>query len=924
MSFPIIGCELNASLLAWTTTPWTLPSNVALCVNPKLEYVYIRDPKGTVFVVAEARLESLPNALKKGKGKVRELSEDWAVVKMVNGRDLAGLRYAPIFDWFVDAVGPNAFKVCADGYVTSDSGTGVVHQAPAYGEDDYRVCIENGIVRVDDTLPDPVDANGCFMKPASSQYIDMYIKDADKHLIQEVKDHGRLIENSRIVHSYPFCWRSQTPLIYRTVASFFVKVTEIKDALLSNNARTRWVPSYVKEKRFHNWLEGAHDWSISRNRYWGTPIPIWSSPSGDEMLVIGSIAELEQLTGTNVTDLHRHYIDDLEIPSQRGPEFPPLRRVEDVFDCWFESGSMPYAQQHYPFENKARFEGAFPADFVAEGLDQTRGWFYTLMVLSTALFDKPAFKNLICNGLVLAADGKKMSKSLKNYPDPNEILDKYGADALRLYLIDSPVVRAEPLRFKEEGVFSVLKDVFLPWYNAYRFFVQNVLLLEQISEPFVPVDINTTNVLDIWILSSTNSLVAFVNEEMSNYRLYTVVPRLISFISQLTNIYVRYNRGRIKGKSGIEESRCALNVLFSVLLTLCKTMAPFTPFFVENMYQNLRRCLAQSEESIHFCDFPSHSENSSPRIEKSVAKMQAVIEAVRALRERTGKPLKMPLSRMTIVDVDEEFLYDSQHDLLPYLKEELNVRNIDVSSNPAAYATLKAEPNFAALGKRLGKAMKEVTQQIKKWDLETIKAYQQNASIVVAEHELTGADVFVKYHFDQMDDDDKVHAAVSEGGMVILDLQTDTSLLHSGAARLLVNRVQKLRKSIGLCTNDHVEVFFSIHGNGERNFVNQMLSSENDFIVSSLGCVPAMTTGFPKRVVFGGDKFEITTDVIVKIYLTRPTIKMHDLSVTGQANSEDFATLLAAREYSSVSGELEQEAQVLLNGVTVSFSRKAI
>ncbi|XP_078433905.1 tRNA synthetase class I (I, L, M and V) family protein isoform X2 [Wolffia australiana] len=773
VSFPLIGDPHGGALVAWTTTPWTLPSNLALCINANLTYVKARDKtSGSVYIVAESRLSQLPSKKPKGgaadgvesskisTSKSKEAANEkprkgadagqYEVLEKIQGTSLLGLKYVPLFDYFSD-YSDVAFKVVGDSYVTDDSGTGVVHCAPAFGEDDYRVCIASNIIQKDVNLVVAVDSDGCF----TERIVDFkgrYVKDADKDIITAVKAKGRLVSSGSMVHSYPFCWRSGTPLLYRAVPSWFIAVENIKEKLIECNKQTYWVPDYVKEKRFHNWLENARDWAVSRSRFWGTPLPIWISEDGQEIVIIDSISKLEKLSGVKVTDLHRHKIDHITIPSSRGPSYGTLRRVEDVFDCWFESGSMPYAYIHYPFENVALFENNFPGHFVAEGLDQTRGWFYTLMVLSTALFGKPAFQNLICNGLVLAEDGKKMSKSLRNFPPPMEVIDEYGADALRLYIVNSPVVHGEPMRFKKEGTFGVVKDVFLPWYNAYRFLVQNAKRLEiEGLAPFVPVDISklqlSTNVLDQWINSATESLVQFVRREMDAYRLYTVVPYLLKFINNLTNIYVRFNRKRLKGRTGEEDCRVSLSTLYHVLLNTCKVMAPFTPFFTEVLFQNLRKVVNGSEESIHYCSYPTALGKREERIEQSVSRMMTIIDLGRNIRERHNKPIKTPLREMIVVHPSTDFLEDITGKLKEYVVEELNIRSVVPCNDPLKYAGLRAEPNFNALGKRLGKSMGAVAKEVKSMSQADILAFEGSGESIFCGHTLKLGDIKVLREF---------------------------------------------------------------------------------------------------------------------------------------------------------------------------------
>ncbi|XP_027123037.2 isoleucine--tRNA ligase, cytoplasmic [Coffea arabica] len=934
-SFPLADDEEGTSLVAWTTTPWTLPSNLALCVNKDFVYVKVRNKfNGKIYVVAESRLSELPvEKAKKGVpngpvndsestnpktkssgGKGKDLAT-YEVLEKFSGSSLVGKKYVPLFDYFKD-FSDVAFKVVADDYVTADSGTGIVHCAPAFGEDDYRVCMENHIITKGENLVVAVDDDGCFTERITD-FKGCYVKDADKGIIQAVKEKGRLVKSGSFMHSYPFCWRSDTPLIYRAVPSWFVAVEKIKDQLLENNKQTYWVPDFVKEKRFHNWLENARDWAVSRSRFWGTPLPLWISEDGVEIEVMDSIEKLERLSGSKVTDLHRHKIDHLTIQSRRGPEFGVLRRVEDVFDCWFESGSMPYAYIHYPFENVELFENNFPGHFVAEGLDQTRGWFYTLMVLSTALFEKPAFRNLICNGLVLAEDGKKMSKRLKNYPPPGEVIDEFGADALRLYIINSPVVRAEPLRFKKDGVYGVVKDVFLPWYNAYRFLVQNAKRLEvEGLAPFAPMDQctlqNSSNVLDQWINSATLSLVHFVRKEMGAYRLYTVVPELLKFLDNLTNIYVRFNRKRLKGRTGELDCRVALSTLYHVLLTSCKAMAPFTPFFTEVLYQNMRKVCNGSEESIHYCSFPEVEGEGGERIEKSVSRMMTIIDLARNIRERHNKPLKTPLREMVVVHPDAEFLGDIAGKLKEYVLEELNIKSLVPCNDTLKYASLRAEPDFSVLGKRLGKSMGVVAKEVKAMSTDDILAFEKAGEINIATFSLKLSDIKISRGFRRPDNiSDKDMDAAGDGDvLVVLDLRQDESLFEAGVAREVVNRIQKLRKKAGLEPTDTVEVYFESLDEDKSNS-QQILEAQEANIRDALGCPLLPSTLIPPHaVILAEEKFYGISNLSFAVRLARPSLVfVPDAIVSLYAGNLKFAQGLQAfllmRDLSNLKSEFQ-------------------
>lgn len=925
VSFPIKD-EEDASFVAWTTTPWTLPSNIALCVHPEMDYVKIEDKaSGKLYYLAKARLPQLYPIMSKKKWKPAKAGEYYEIKAELKGAEMVGKRYKPLFDFFVGTEGSEQYwRVISDKYVTDDAGTGIVHQAPAFGEDDYRVCLAHGVIFKGQDLPCPVDSNGVFtdqVPPVKG----LHVKKADDTLIALVKAEGRLVQKDNLDHSYPYCWRSDTPLIYKAVPSWFIRVEEIKDKIVENNNETYWVPNQVKEGRFHNWLVDARDWAVSRNRFWGTPIPIWANEDMSEVVCIGSIDELAELSGTRVDDLHREIVDKVTIPSKKTPG-QVLHRIDEVFDCWFESGSMPYAQQHYPFENKERFEKGFPADFIAEGLDQTRGWFYTLMVLSTALFDKPAFKNLIVNGLVLAGDGKKMSKRLKNYPDPNVVIRKYGADALRLYLINSPVVRAESLKFQEAGVLGVVKEVFLPLYNAFRFFLQNVERWEEThGENFVPsVDSvrSTSNPTDIWISAATQGLIKFVHKEMGAYRLYTVMPALVSFVTQLTNWYVRLNRDRLKGLEGEASAEAGLQVLYDVLLDVTVLMAPCTPFITEFFYQELRKfqpsykdrvdgggssnpVMPGKSDSVHFLPKPAYDESRlNEDAVQAMQALQAIVEQGRNVREKRNISLRTPIKNVAVVlRKPSQVVIDGITGALKgYILSELNAWDFEVipKEDEHDWVTLSLTPDFQALGKKLGKKMKAVKSTITALSHEEAVAVLANGTYEVEGVTIDALTELVsKLSFSK--EGEQWEATANQDGdiVVAIDCTQDEAILAAGKSRELINHVQQLRKGAGLDLKDRVEVFFE-EEEGLTSTENAVSMNVSLFRSKFKGSVPVPKKFAPSWSVPIGKASVEVGGCNVEVSICRPAIAIKDglneavakfLSTVDPSDVEASATL---------------------------------
>ncbi len=778
------GFEIeDAYALVWTTTPWTLPSNLAICAGANIDYVAVRDTEsGEVYVLAEARL----SAYYKKEG-------EYEVLKKFQGSELAGLTYEPLFNYF--SGNPNSFRVLLDGFVSTEDGTGIVHLAPAYGEDDYRICRAADIPMVE-----PLDED-CKFTAQVPDYKGQFCKDADKAIIKRLKDEGKLVHQSTIQHSYPFCERTDTPLIYRAIDAWYVRVEDLRDEMLANNAQVHWMPEYVGEKRFANWLAEAKDWNISRNRFWGSCIPLWINVDDpNDRICISSVAELEKLSGQKVTDLHKHFVDDILIKK----DGKIYKRTPEVLDCWFESGAMPYAQQHYPFENKIHFEANFPANFIAEGLDQTRGWFYTLMVLSTALFKKPAFKNVVVNGLVLAEDGLKMSKRLKNYPDPLHVVHEYGADALRLYMINSPVVKAESLRFSEEGVKHALRHLLIPLWNSYSFFVTYANIDKW--KPGTSKLGESENLLDRWIESSLANLCQEVTAAMDNYDLQRAVRPFVAFIEDLTNWYIRRSRRRFWKSEDDGDKQQAYATLYHVLIELCKIAAPFTPFMAEEIYRNLR--MDDMPESVHLCDFPTAAgAKRNVALETQMRIVMEVVSMGHQIRKDRDAKVRQPLRRLDVVSRDSGLL-NQVGELKQIIAEELNIREVFFDDDETGLATLSAKANFKTLGKKFGKQVQQINLAVQKLSAKDLHTVASGKGLVLK----TGSETFELAAEDiVVERIPKEGLAVqAQGALVVaLDLELDDDLICEGLARELVNNVQQLRKAHGLEVTDRIHLKIS-------------------------------------------------------------------------------------------------------------------
>lgn len=764
-------------MLLWTTTPWTLPANLALCVHPEAYYVLCQtEDKSSVYIVAEERFSWIQDTM------------PLHIVEHVKGYDLMGLHYHPLYDLAIED--PMAYSILGDTYVTMDTGTGIVHIAPSYGEDDARVAEKYGIT----TCLDLLDDTGHFDDTIPTLHT-LHFKAAESIILRYFKEHHALYRHSTLVHSYPMCPRSDTPLIYRAIPSWYVDVTTLKERMLAINDTIHWVPEHIQHGRFGQWLASAKDWAISRNRVWGTPLPLWINDVTGAVICMDSREKLAAYTDILVEDLHREHIDHLTFT--QASEDGVYRRVPEVLDCWFESGAMPWAQHHYPFKDpEMLISDVFPADFIAEGLDQTRGWFYTLTVISCALKDTAAFKNVIVNGIVTAEDGKKMSKRLNNYTPPMDLMERYGADALRLYMIHSGLVKGEEQRFSDAGVEHMTRSSLLPWLNAVKFF-DTYATLENWQMPDAPPVLE--HPLDKWIISKSSSLITSIEKAMASYHLYHVIDPLLEFIDALTNTYIRMNRPRFWGTDDNGADNNAFYTLYRVLheWTLC--MAPFAPLIAEAMYQQLKKYTPHNTlTSVHLHDYPhATAAHIDTTLETSIMWMQKIITLTRQARNNARIAVKTPLRNMTIIHREQDVLTLIAH-VEHLIRSELNIQTISYTTQEDDYVTVTLKPHSRILGQRLGTSFKAVFEQLKNLTQEDIRLADIHGALSIASHTITRDEWHLERSARSAD-------ILTDGSISIqLDTTLDATLLSLGSAREIISAIQKYRKYRNLHVADRI------------------------------------------------------------------------------------------------------------------------
>ena len=758
--------ETGERILAWTTTPWTLPANLALAVGPEIEYSILQNAAGERFIIADERRSAYEKEL-----------ADFTVVGSVTGAELVGRSYTPMFDFFADT--PNAFRVLSADFVTTQEGTGVVHMAPGFGEDDQVACLAADIATVC-----PMDEHGCYTSEVAP-WVGIHVFDANPDVIRSLKEKGVVLRHETYDHPYPHCWRCSEPLVYRAVSSWFVKVTAIKDRMVELNQDITWVPEHLKDGSFGKWISNARDWAISRNRFWGSPIPVWKSddPNYPRVDAYGSLADLSRDFGVEVTDLHRPAVDELVRPNPDDPTgMSMMRRVPEVLDCWFESGSMPYAQVHYPFENREWFEDHYPGDFIVEYIGQTRGWFYTLHVLATALFDRPAFSTCVSHGIVLGDDGVKMSKSLQNYPDPMKVFDTYGADAMRWYLLSSAILRGTDFSVTEQGIRDTVRQVLLPLWNSWYF----LSLYANAENKSGAVSTGSSNLLDRYILAKLQRTTVEVTLSMDKYDLFGACQQVRTFLDVLTNWYIRRSRDRFW--AGDQD---AINTLHTVLEVLVRLAAPLLPLITENIHAGL----VANADSVHLRDWPSSE--ALPIDDELVDAMDLVRDvcsATLSVRKAHGRRVRLPLTSLTVAVANAEALAS----YVTIISDEVNVKSVILRSDVAAVASYELQVVPAALGPRLGKKTQQVIGAVKRGEWSRV-----DDAIAVAGEILTKGEYLLKL----VTSGDAPSATLSHGsGIVMLDIEVTPDLEAEGLARDIIRAVQQARRDEELDVSDRISL----------------------------------------------------------------------------------------------------------------------